>query len=330
MADAEVKKRVQKEIQTNVKPASDKAFKGIATAVPDLAKSMKKVSDAIKAKADPDLLQTYRRELVIKVRAVNDARDWALEALDALKKATEDDEDFAADADEVEALQKKLTAARDLLADQVVKAKKLEDGARIAAEAGEKTEKAAHREWDVIITDFDAATSRLESFIKGMRASKAKADAAVKARDAAALKAVKDNFSKVVIDEDVLRGKLLFKRTNEFMSKYDLDTLSRDFIDEMARDRATTINEYDKRSQAMMQEAKKIQDDMDKLAVEPPNAVKATAVLGFKANFIAKVEAALKADPAKLGKALEDIAKLAGVPATGKELLEKLKKAKLL
>ena len=59
-------------------------------------------------------------------------------------------------------------------------------------------------------------------------------------------------------------------------------------------------------------------------------AAKATAALGFKATFNTKVEAALKLDDAKMAKALEDLAKQAGVKASGKELVEKLKKAKLL
>jgi len=101
-------------------------------------------------------------------------------------------------------------------------------------------------------------------------------------------------------------------------------------VDEMAKDRATTVDEYDKRAQALEKEVKKIQDAVAKLEIEPPDAVKATAVLGFKANFITKVQAALKLDESKLAKALEDIAKQAGVKATGKELVEKLKKAKLL
>ena len=329
MADAEAKKRVHKLIEDKVKPAADAAFQRVAKAVPELAKAMKKVEAGIKCEG-PDILQTYRRELIIKLRAVVEARGWALDALEELKKATPDDADFEADADEVEALQKKLTASRDLLADQIVKAKKLEDDAREAIEKGDKSEKVAHREWDAMMTLFETQTAWLDKQLKEMRTAQKNADAAVKSRDQAALKTAKESVNEFLEAPDAMQGKLLLKRTNEFLSKYDIDTFSKDFVGEMAKDRATTVGEYDKRAQELEQEGKKIQDAVAKLQIEPPDAVKATAVLGFKANFITKVQAALKLEESKLGKALEDIAKQAGVNGSGKELVDKLKKAKLL
>jgi hypothetical protein len=330
MADTEATKRVHKEIQDKVKPAANNAFKGIAKTVPELAKAMKKVDDAIKKGESADLLQTYRRELVIKLRAVSDARGWAIEALEALEKATADDDDFEADADEIEELKKKLTKAKELLADQIVKGKKLEDGARAAAEEGDKTEKTAHREWDTMMTLFERQTASLNNVLKRMREAQKAAEAAVKSRDAGALKTHQETVVHFPLNDDVLKGKLLLKRTHEFLSRYDLDSFSKAFVEEMAKDRATTVGEYDKHGQALEQEASKIQGDVAKLEIEPPDAVKATAVLGFKANFITKVQAALKLDEGKLAKALEDLARQAGVKATGKELVEKLKKAKLL
>jgi hypothetical protein len=330
MADAEAKKRVHKEIQDKVQPLANDAFKGIAKAVPELAKVMKTVGDAIKKGEGADLLQTYRRELTIKLRAVSDARGDALDALAALEKATADDDDFAADADEIKDLKKKLVNSRDLLADQIVKGKKIEDDAKAAAEEGGKAEKTAHREWDAMMTLFERQTSSLPGVLKRLRGLQADAEDAVKSRAAAALKPIKDSVSDFALNDDAMQGKLLLKRTNEFLSKYDIDSFSKSFVDEMAKDRATTVDEYDKRAQALEKEVKKIQDAVAKLEIEPPDAVKATAVLGFKANFITKVQAALKLDESKLAKALEDIAKQAGVKATGKELVEKLKKAKLL
>ena len=65
---------------------------------------------------------------------------------------------------------------------------------------------------------------------------------------------------------------------------------------------------------------------MDKLEIAPPDCVKVTAKLGFKANFNARVEKALKLDEARLAKELEAIGKDAGVKGTGKEFVAKLKK----
>ena len=331
MVDVAAKKRAQEAIAKNVLPKSKSAFTGAQGAKPELIKAMQKVGEAIKKGDSADNLLVYRRELIIKMRAINDAREWAGEALHALDAATADDDAaFEADADDIEKLRERLTKTRDDMADCLVKAKKLEDAAKTASDAGDKTEKTAHREWDVLISEFERATALVDMMLKKMRARVVEAEAAVKARDVAALKTIQETMREFASNPDVVRGKLLLKRTNEFLSKYDLDTLSRAFVDEMAKDRATTVGEYDKHAQALEQEAEKLVAQVAKLKIAPRDAVKATAVLGFKANFIAKVDKALELDDAKLPKALEDIAKQAGVKATGKELVEKLKKAKLL
>jgi hypothetical protein len=330
MADAEAKKRVQKSIQDGVMPLAEQAFAGIVKAVPELAKTMKKVEVAIKEGESPDTLLTYRRELVIKMRAVSDARQYAVEALEVLDALVQKDDDFEADSDEIEKLQTKLAKSRDLLAAQIVKGKDLEDKAKAAANKADNSEKAAHAEWDVLITQYEMQTALAKKLLERMSSAQKDAEAAVKARDAQALKEAKASVGRITLDDDVLQGKLLYKRTNEFMSQYDLDTFSKEFLGEMGRDRATTVLEYDKAAQVVEQAQKKVQQAVAKLEIAPPDAVKAAAILGFKANFIAKVEAALKLGPDKLPKALEDIAKQAGVKASGKDLVDKLKKAKLL
>jgi hypothetical protein len=330
MADVEAKKRVEKSIKDTVMPLAEQAFAGIVKAVPELAKTMKKVEVAIKEGDSSDTLLTYRRELVIKMRAVSDARGYAVDALEALQTLVEKDDDFEADSDEIEKLQTKLAKSRDLLAAQIVKGKDLEDKAKAAANKADNSEKTAHAEWDVLISQYEMQTALAKKLTERMAAGQRDAEAAVKARDAAALKEAKAAVGRIILDDDVLQGKMLYKRTNEFMSKYDLDNFSKEFLGEMGRDRATTVVEYDKASQAVEQAQKRIQQAVAKLEIAPPDAVKATAVLGFKANFTAKVEAALKLGPDKLAKALEDIAKQAGVKASGKDLVDKLKKAKLL
>src|SRR5664280_2959778 len=227
------------------------------------------------------------------------------------------------------ALKKKLAATRDLLADQIVKGKKLEDAAKAAAAQGDKTEKTAHREWDAMMTLFETQTAGLTGQLKELRTNQKEAEAAVKARDAAALKRTQESLSLIPLQQTALQGKLLQKRIDDYLSKFDIKTLSDEFNAEMAKDRSTTVLDYDKHAQALEQEAKKIMDAVAKLKIDPPDAVKATAKLGFKANFITKVEGALKLDEAKIPKALEDIGKAAGVKGTGKEFLDKLKKEKL-
>jgi hypothetical protein len=331
MADADAKKRVQQVIAEKVKPKADQAFEGIASSVPELAKAMKKVSDGLRNGEDPALITTHVRELTIKLRDVSAARSSAIAALDALDEATKDDDDFEADEAEVEALKAKLLKAKALLGDQIVKAKDLEDKATAAAKQGAESEKEAHREWDGIITHFEAANAIAARMQKEMKQTLQNAQAAVKAHDSAALKAAQDEAKRIPdLPEDVLEGKLLKKRVNEFLSKYDLDNFSREFIQEMAKDRAITVDPFDQRAQEIATELKKLKEQVLKLTIEPPNAAKATAALGFKANFNAKVEAALKLDEGKMAKALEEVARQAGAKATGKELVEKLKKAKLV
>src|SRR5664280_1338705 len=331
MADAaaETKKRVQKAIQDTVKPLADGAFARVTKAVPALAKAMKTVADSIKDSDSADVIETNARDLKMKMRDVSEARGWALEALDKLDEITKDDDDFVADSEEIKTLKKKLAATRDLLADQIVKGKKLEDAAKAAAAQGDKTEKTAHREWDAMMTLFETQTAGLTGQLKELRTNQKEAEAAVKARDAAALKRTQESVATFPLQQTALQGKLLQKRIDDYLSKFDIKTLSDEFNAEMAKDRSTTVLDYDKHAQALEQEAKKIMDAVAKLKIDPPDAVKATAKLGFKANFITKVEAALKLDEAKIPKALEDIGKAAGVKGTGKEFLDKLKKEKL-
>jgi hypothetical protein len=329
MADTEAKKRVQKAIQDNVMPMAKVGFSGIAKAVPELAKAMKTASDAIKKGESADLLETYRRDLKIKLRDVSDARGSCLDALDALAEATKEDADFEADLEEVKALKAKLVKAGDLLADQIIKGKKIEDAAKAAAAQNLKDETTAHREWDATMTLFERQTARAAAVLKTLRNTRQGAEAAVKARDAEALKKCKDELAGFQLNDVVLQGKLLLQRTNEVLSKYDLDSFSKEFVDEMAKDKATTIGEYDENAKTLMVEMKAIKDAVAKLEIDAPDAVKATAKLGFKASFVSKVAAALKLDESKIPKALEDIAKQAGVEATGKELFDKLKKEKL-
>ena len=279
MADAQAKKRVHQQIETQVKPAADKAFAGITKACPELARVMKKVQDGIRNKEAPELLRSYRRELTIKLRGVTEARSWAVEALATIEKVAADDADFEADAEEIEALQTKLAKARDLLADQIVKGKDLEDRAQDAADKGDKSEQAVHRGWDTLIAEFESETAMLNDMMKTMRKWQQDANAALKARDRAGLKKAKENADWMSLDKDVLDGKLLLKRTNEFLSKVDLDSLSKPLVDEIAKDRATTIGEFDKRAQALEVEAKKIQAEIAKLRIAPPDAVKATGEL---------------------------------------------------
>lgn len=331
MVDVELKKQVQKRIQDEVKPLSDGAFKMIAAAVPALAAAMKKVDEGIRCGVSSDVLQTYKRDLVIKMREVNRARKWAVDALNALQKIAEDDEAFEADAAEIEALQAKLAKSRDLLADQVVKGKKVEDRAEAAADANDRSETSAHREWDLLVTGFERSMAQRDGLLKDLRTLKKEAEDAVKARDADALRNRQEMIANVKLDKEIAEGKQLMRRTNEFLSKYDLDSFSKDFVTEMAKDRATTIDVYDRRAAAIEQEVQKIQEAVARLAIEPPNAVKATAELGFKANFITQVRDAFALDESRWAKELETIARKAGdKSSTGKQLVEKLRKAHLL
>ena len=329
MAEVDTKTRVQQVIKTKVKPDADAAFSGAVKAVPELTKSIAKVNQAAKQGVDADLLKTYIRELTVRTRAVADARSYATDALKTLKEVTSDDADFAADMDEIEKLQAKLESVRDKLGDQLVLAKQASDNAEKAADKGEKSEKTARREWAGIIADFEASNAVAAAYVKRMRTTLQEATDAAKERDAATLKQKKEHLGKLHHNPDVAEGKLLLKRTSELLAHYDIPQFSKEFQAQIAQDKVKVVAAYDKRSKDVQIEAEKIVADMGKLEITPPDAVKSTAKLGFKANFIARVEKALKLDEGKLMKELEAIGKDAGVKGSGKELLDKLKKEKL-
>jgi len=323
MAEDDTKTRVHKDIQERV-------LRGLGDSKPAvlaLNHASAKLEHAIKkGGVDPDVLATYRRELEAKMRGVGRYALDAAAALGELKRIADDEDDFEADSDEIEAVQERLTKLKAALSDMVVKAKKLDDRAKNSVQDGEKSEKAAQREWAMLIDLYDSIGVATASNIKMFRAEFQKALDAYKARDAAGLAEHRGMVLAHPIMDDTLQGKEVAKKANLFLSKYDIGTFSKGFVTQIAKDRATTIADLDKKLQTLESEIKKMQDEVAKLEVPPPDYVKITAKLGFKANFNARVEKALKLDEAKFMKELEAIGKDAGVKGTGKDFVAKLKK----
>ena len=329
MADAQAAKKVHEAIQKDVKPLADGAFKRVLTSVPALNAAMKDLAAGIKNGDSSDVVETNVRALAIAMRDVTNARGYALDALDKLAEVTKDDDDFAADEKEIKDIQAKLAKTRDSLADLLVKAKKSAADAKAAIDKNDKSETAAHRQWDTLITLYESQTANLKKIVAGLVSTQSEAVAAAKARDAVGLAKAKGTFDRYLLSDDGLQGKLLLKRTNELLSSFDLDSFSPKFVEEIAQDKATTIGAYDKVAQVAEKQLKTMKEAVAKLEIPPPDYVKVTAKLGFKANFNARVEKALKLDEARLAKELEAIAKDAGVKGSGKDFIAKLKKENL-
>lgn len=327
MAEPDAKTRVHKAIQDDVLRVAPKAT-DVKNAITVLTQAMMKVDQAAKKGIDPDLLGTYRRELGAQMRAVGSLALKIGESLAQLKQIAADEDDFEADAKEIEAVQASLTQLKASLTDWIVKAKKVDDRAKGEEAQGEKSEKVAHREWDLLLNEYDQLDKTIASNLKFFRDQYQKAAAAAKARDRAALEEHRGLVVPGGVSADALNGKALARDVDDFAKKYDLSSFSKEFRDEVANDRRTTVLEINKRLQSVEQEAKKLMDAAAKLEIAPADYVKATAKLGFKANFNSRVEKALKLDPPRLIKELEAIGKDAHVKGTGKEFFEILKKEK--
>jgi hypothetical protein len=328
MAEQDAKTRVHNAIKDQVLKYAPTA-EGSKKAITELTQSMLKIDQAVKKGIEPDLLATYRRDLEVKMRAVGMLVSETMSALENLKGIAEDQDDFEADSKEIETVQETLTKLRTSLSDWLVKAKKVDDRAKGEVQQGEKSEKEARREWALLIDTYDSINTATTSNLKMFRDECQKAVAAAKARDRDGLKDHRDMVMASSIMEEALQGKVVAHTVDAFLKKYDVASFSKEFRDEVADDRKTTVVELDKRLQALEQEVKKLQDAVVKLQITPPDYVKVTAKLGFKANFNARVEKALKLDEVRLAKELEAIAKDAGVKGTGKEFIAKLKKEKL-
>jgi hypothetical protein len=184
-----------------------------------------------------------------------------------------------------------MTKSSNLAADRIVEGKKLGNAAKVAADESDRRETVAHRQWDAIITGYWRSMWLPDGSLKRTCGLNARGEAGVTARDAAALKAAKGLVASEALADDVLRGRLLLKRSNEVLSKYDLDAFGKALVEEMAKDKAKTVVEYDKRAQALGQEVKKIQDAAARPEIAPPDGVWATALPGFEANLMSKAEA---------------------------------------
>ena len=289
MGEPDAKTRVHNAIKEEVlkfAPSAESQKKAVA----ELTQSMLQIDRAVKDGAEPDLLATYRRDLEARMRAVGMLGSQALSALDSLKRISADEDDFEADAKEIETVQEALTKQRASLADWLVKAKKVDDRTKGLVHQGETSEKEARREWAALIETYDSINAATTSNLKFFRDECQKAVAAAKAKDRGALEDHRNMVMAAAVMDDALQGKAVARQVDKFLKKYDVATFGKEFRDEVDNDRRTTVVESDKRMQALEQEVKKLQDAVGKLQVAPPDYVKVTARLGFKANFNARVK----------------------------------------
>ncbi|HZV93429.1 MAG TPA: hypothetical protein VFF72_09440 [Caldimonas sp.] len=317
--------RVQKVLDTQVKPLAARGAGEMHAALGKLRSSIHKVEHGIKQRVDAEMLSTYRRELTIDMRGVVDAAVTLRKALNALADATKDDEDFAADEAGIEKMKSGILAVLDGSKVDLRKAKELEDRAAEQIDKVGSSEVEAKKMWAGVVAVWEKNDHVVAKALKDLRQWKKDAGEAVAARDASRLKQLQANPPAIPPDEKLLKGTLNNDMMVRFTHDFHLDGFSRAFRDEVLAD-AARMKQADKDGQKSGQEWKDILATVAKLSIVPRDAKKAAAVLGLPAGASAKLQPVLELDAGAMPKALESLGKQFKVDLDGKDALAKLRK----
>lgn len=328
MADDDRKEKVHKLIQSKVQPLVDEGCKLTAEASKELRGSIAEIDEAIKSKAELELLTTYQRDLKIDQRRMMAAAFKVREAITALDEVGKDDDDFEAAQDEIKALKKKLagavqTAKQDLV-DGDARDRQVKD--QLAKRADNEDQ--ATKKWVAIATLSDRNEDLLKRSLKKWQDWEAAAGKAVTDRDGAALKKLQAS-PPANNHQDALSGKLNANNIVTFAKDWHVSHFSQAFRSRVVKDSAT-LKAADKSNQALAKQCAEVQPRVAKLVIKPRDANKAATLLKLPSGALSKLEPILEMDPGAMATALESLGKSFKVELAGKEAVATLKKGGVL
>jgi len=328
MADDDRKAKVHKLIASKVQPLADMAAKAIEVASKELRGSIAEIDEAIKGKAELEMVTTYERDLKIDQRRMMEAALLVRDAITALDDVAKDDDDFEADQEEIKALKKKLTdeiqTAKKDLVDGDDRARKVK--ALLAKRAD--SEDLATTKWIAIVDLADRNEDVLKRSLKDWQDWEAAAKKAADARDAGALKKLQASTPPRRY-EQALTGKLNANNVAEFVKSWHIKHFSKAFQSRVVKE-TVELSASDKRMQALARQCAEIGPRVAKLGVEPRDAKKAAALLKLPSGAVSKLEPILEMDSGAMAKALESLGKSFKVDLVGKDAVAVLKKGGII
>jgi hypothetical protein len=322
---AETQPNIRDLIKTDIGPATVALIKDQKEGVAKLAKVMIDLDRAID-KPDLRTVKLLSKALdsesgQIAVRLSKTGR-----LLERLEEA-ESDADVDVDLKLIEDITEKLSELERKLKANYETAKESHAKAEKALKETADAEGDAAEEWAVyeayLHRQLDLSKDRLQQIQNVLDTAKKAADD----RDGKELK-------QALADGAALKN---YKPTSQ-----DLQTGFKDFAKDVKPEKMSAdLQEEFKRDQQRFQkfvddtvanndQISKIQDQIEKLEIEPADAKKVSALLKIPSQFDGKVKKALELDRPAAGKALEGIMKEAKTPMAAKDILSKLEKASLL
>ena len=329
MAEAQLKSKVHKAIQTQIQPAANAGFAAFKTALVALMASIRKVDASVKAEDDPDTLATYLRSLTVDENRMTEARLKLLDAVDMLDKATEDDDDFAADKEEVEALRVKLEKTIDASRQQLKAAK---DCAARGKEQIKKTnagEANFSKHWASLVATMEDNIRRGARCAKTMEAARTAAAKAMDAHDAAGLKRAKAAAPDVGFDDNSLRGTYATAAATAFLKTVDIASFSAATRAQVASD-IDDLRKQDGVLQKLAVRVNTLAAEMKALELAPRDGRKAVALLQLPAAAVAKMQDALDQPDPAIEKSLAAVLKQFKSATSAKDALTQLRRAKVV
>ena len=329
MAEAQLKSKVHKAIQTQVQPAANAGFAAFKTALVALMASIKKVDASVKAEDDPDTLATYLRSLTVDEGRMTEARLKLLEVVDRLDKISEDDDDFAADKDEIEALRVKLEKTIDASRQQLKAAKDCAARSKEQIKKINAGEANFSKHWASLIAVMEDDIRRGARCAKAMDTARAAAAKAMDAHDAAALRQAKAAAPDVGFDDNALKGIYATAGAAAFLKTVDIASFSAATRAQVASD-LDDLRKQDVVLQKFAVRVSTLASELKALEVAPRDGKKAVALLKLPPAAVAKVQDAIDQPDTAVEKSLGAVLKLFKSATSAKDAVTLLKRNKIV
>jgi hypothetical protein len=321
---AEAKPNIRDLIKADILPATVTLVKEQKEGIVKLSKTMLDLDKAIN-NSDVRMVKLLAKALDSESAQIAIRLSKTGRLLERLEEA-ESDVDVGADLKLIEDITGKLSELERKLKANYEAVKEYEAKADKALKETTDVEGDAAEQWAMyeayLRRQLESSKGRLDEIKKLLESAKKSADS----RDEKALKqAVTDGAA---LKNHKPTSKDIQDDFTGFCKDVQPEKLSADLQEQFKRDQQKfqkvvddTVANYD--------QVAKIQEQIEKLEVEPVEAKKVSALLKIPGQYDGKVKKALELDRAAAGKALEGIMKEAKILMSAKDILTKLEKANL-
>jgi hypothetical protein len=313
-------------LEKNIQPRYDGIQKDHDQQVPKLVELGNKIGEALKKKANPEVLKLYLKTLAPGVKDSGELVSRSSKLMDDLDKL-EPDPKLGDDFKAVEAWTVKASDQEGKLKRNFEKLKALEDLVNDAIKDNANPRDEFAEAWAVMETEVDKHLANAQWRVKQSTGFLQKGKQAVADGDA-------DELGKlVVMNSKFIKGEPLHedvdKHWKEFLPKTKSTGLGKEASDQLARDLPELKKKFDQTTALEATHAENTRELLD-LRIKPINIDKALTTLKWNSKYKADLKSALEQKGPAREKALDALAKKAGLKISGDDIIETLQKAKVI